>query len=356
MDPLVFRLKNVLHDGDSTTTGQEWREIKAEETLRAAGEAIGWDTPKPPNVGRGLALFDHNTGQGNATATIRLEADGSATVYSPTFDQGAGIHTLQQQIVAEELSLAAEQVKIIVVDTDQSVPESGVGNSRTTFLAGQAAKLAAEDLRNRIFEVGASLLECPADELTLAEGRLVKRASPAAELGFDELVTRAADATESLMGFAEFKSGSTDITSFVTQAAEVEVDPDTGQITIRKFVTTVDSGTILNPIGFTGQVQGGFVTGLGYALMEEMPVVDGHVTTLSFADYKIPTMVDLPELTTVYLPEVPSGPAPYEGKSVGETHNPPTAGAIANAVADAVGVRLTSLPITAEKIYEALRS
>ncbi len=357
MDPLEFRRKNVLHDGDTDPSGKAWQEIKAEETLNAAAEAIDWGSPKSgPYVGRGLAMFDHNSGQGNSSATVRIEPDGSATVLSPTFDQGAGIHTLQRQIVAEELSLTPDQVRITIVDTDSSVPDSGVGNSRTTFLAGQAAKGAAEALRTKLLDLGAGMLECTATDLVLKDGRVVSQGAPgqAKSITLAELVAQATAAGEAPFCFTEFKSSGSDITSFVTQAAEVEVDPETGQVQIKKFITTVDSGTILNPIGHRGQITGGFVTGLGYALMEEMPVEDGRVTTLSFADYKVPTIADLPELTTVYLPEVPSGPAPYEGKSVGETHNPPVAAALANAVADAIGTHITSLPLTAEKIRAAL--
>jgi CO/xanthine dehydrogenase Mo-binding subunit len=201
------------------------------------------------------------------------------------------------------------------------------------------------------------MLECPATDLALHEGSVVKWDSvgPGKSITFANLVARATAAGGAPSGFSEFKSTGSDITSFVTQAAEVEIDPETGQVQIRKFITTVDSGTIINPIGHSGQINGGFITGLGYALMEEMPVEEGRVTTVSFADYKVPTMADLPELTTVYLPELASGPAPYHGKSVGETHNPPVAAALANAIADAIGIQITSLPLTAEKIRAAIR-
>jgi CO/xanthine dehydrogenase Mo-binding subunit len=356
IDPLEFRLKNVLHDGDKTPSGREWKEITAEQTLRAAAEAIGWGNDKPgPNVGRGLSLFDHPTGFGNSTATVKLEQDGTVRVLSPSYDQGAGVHTVVQQIVAEELGLTVDQVVVDVVGTDDSPTDSGVGNSRTTFLAGQAAVQAAVNARNEIIRVAGDLLECPEDDVEVTGGQATARGRGGQSISYAEIAVKAAGQGEPVSGFAEFKSGSPDITSFVTQAAEVEVDPDTGQVSIRKFVTVVDSGTIINPIGHRGQINGGFVTGLGYALMEEMPVSDGHVETLSFADYKIPTMMDVPELTAVYLPEVPSGPTPYQGKSVGETHNPAVGGAIANAIADAVGVRLHDLPATAEKVYRGLK-
>jgi CO/xanthine dehydrogenase Mo-binding subunit len=143
-------------------------------------------------------------------------------------------------------------------------------------------------------------------------------------------------------------------TSFCAQAAEVEVDPDTGQITVRKIVTAHDVGTI-NPLTHQGQIEGGLIQGLGYALMEELRTQDGHISTLSLGEYKIPTMPDIPELHTVLLEPAP-GPAPYQSKGIGESSNTPVAAAIANAVFDAVGVRILDLPITAEKVFAALQA
>jgi CO/xanthine dehydrogenase Mo-binding subunit len=144
-------------------------------------------------------------------------------------------------------------------------------------------------------------------------------------------------------------------TSFCAQVAEVEVDPDTGQITVQKIVTAHDVGTILNPMTHQGQIEGGLIQGLGYALMEELLIEDGHISTLSLGDYKIPTMPDIPELVTVLLESGP-GPAPYQSKGIGESSNTPVAAAIANAVFDAVGVRLTDLPLSAEKVFAALQA
>jgi CO/xanthine dehydrogenase Mo-binding subunit len=145
------------------------------------------------------------------------------------------------------------------------------------------------------------------------------------------------------------------MTSFCAQVAEVEVDPDTGQVTVKKMVTAHDVGTILNPLTHQGQIDGGMIQGLGYALMEELRVEDGQISTLSLGDYKIPTIPDIPELVTVLLDPGP-GLAPYQSKGIGESSNIPVAAAIANAVADAVGVRITDLPITAEKVFAALHA
>ena len=164
-----------------------------------------------------------------------------------------------------------------------------------------------------------------------------------------------AEAGESVTGRSHVdERASTNVTGFAAQVAEVSVDPETGQVRVLRFTTAHDVGRILNPVGHQGQINGGVIQGLGYALMEELSVEDGQVTSLSFGDYKIPTIRDIPPLQTVLI-ESDSGVGPYQIKSIGETPNIPVAAAIANAVADAVGVRIRDLPITAEKVYRALR-
>jgi CO/xanthine dehydrogenase Mo-binding subunit len=160
---------------------------------------------------------------------------------------------------------------------------------------------------------------------------------------------------EPIRGDASVTSTPPGMTSFCAQVAEVEVDPDTGQVTVKKMVTAHDVGTILNPLTHQGQIDGGMIQGLGYALMEELRIEDGQISTLSLGDYKIPTIHDIPELVTVLLDPGP-GLAPYQSKGIGESSNIPVAAAIANAVVDAVGVRITDLPITAEKVFAALNA
>ena len=149
-------------------------------------------------------------------------------------------------------------------------------------------------------------------------------------------------------------SAPSEVTSYAAQVAEVEVDRDTGEVTVKKIYTVHDVGNILNPITHQGQIEGGVIQGLGYALMEELISEDGQVSTLSLGDYKIPTMPDIPELDTRLL-EPSGGQTPYQTKGIGENSNIAVAGAIANAVYDAVGVRIMDLPITAEKVLKALK-
>ena len=145
------------------------------------------------------------------------------------------------------------------------------------------------------------------------------------------------------------------MTSFCAQIAEVEVDPETGQVSLRQLTTAHDVGTVLNPLTHQGQIEGGVAQGLGQALTEHLLIEDGAVSNLHLGDYKLPTTMDMPELTTA-LVESRSGPAPYAGKAVGEHSNVAIPAAVANAVFDAVGVRLTNLPVTAEKVYRGLKS
>ena len=144
------------------------------------------------------------------------------------------------------------------------------------------------------------------------------------------------------------------MTSFAAQVAEVEVNSETGQIKVKRITTAHDAGIVLNSLNYQGQVDGGVVMGVGLTLMEETPMTDGRITTLNMGDFKMPTTKDIPKLTTVLL-ESPTGPVPYHGKAIGELPNVPTAAAIANAVADAVGVRLFELPLSSEKVYWSLK-
>ena len=215
---------------------------------------------------------------------------------------------------------------------------------------------AAQDLREKLLAVAAELFEEPVDSIQLSQGRFVTAGDPQRALSLQEVVAQAISPSGgSIRGEMSVTSTPTGITSFCAQVAEVEVDPDTGQITVNKIVSAHDVGTILNPLTHQGQIEGAMIQGLGYGLMEELMTEDGHISTLSLGDYKIPTMNDIPELVTVLLESGP-GPAPYQSKGIGESSNIPVAAAIANAVADAIGVRILDLPITAEKVFAALQA
>ena len=240
--------------------------------------------------------------------------------------------------------------------TDAVPFDSGSGGSRVTYTSGQAAFGAGCDLRDKLTALAAELFEGAADRIQLRSGYFSMDGDSRRAISIKELVARAsAGGQKTVRGEMDYTSTPAEITSYCAQIAEVTVDPDTGQVKVEKIVTVHDVGTILNPLSHQGQVEGGVIQGLGYALTEEMQTEDGHISTLSLGDYKIPNIGDVPELVTVLLEPAP-GPAPYESKGIGESSNTPVAAAIANAVFDAVGVRIMDLPITAEKVFHALQA
>ena len=223
-------------------------------------------------------------------------------------------------------------------------------------LALGAALGAATDLRDKLCAVAAELLEGPVESIQLSQGQFVLTSNPSRALPVAEVVAQAmAGAVNPIRGTMSVTTTPPHVTAFCAQAAEVEVDPDTGQVTVKKIVTAHDVGTILNPLTHQGQIEGGLVQGLGYALMEELLTADGQISTLSLGEYKLPTIKDIPALETVLL-DPGSGPGPHQAKGIGESSNTPVAAAIANAVYDAVGVRIMDLPVTAEKVFAALQA
>jgi CO/xanthine dehydrogenase Mo-binding subunit len=357
LDPYEFRLRNILQDGDVNPVGEKLQQIRAEETLRKAAEAMSWGrTGKVANVGRGLAIADQLQGAGQSAASVTIDASGQANLYMSLWDTGTGAQTVMRQIVAETLTLPPQQVRLVMQDTDAVPFESGPGGTRVTYTSGQAAFGAARDLRDKLMAVAAELLEGPVESVQLARGRFMLAGDSQRTLSVAEVVAQATAGTGSLLrGEMNVTTTPPHVTSFCAQAAEVEVDPDTGQVTVKKIVTAHDVGTILNPLAHQGQIEGGLMQGFGYALMEELRAEDGQISTLSLGEYKVPTIKDIPELVTVLLEPSP-GPAPYEGKGIGESSNTPVAAAIANAICDAVGVRVMDLPLTAEKVFAALQA
>lgn len=362
MDPYEFRMLNILQEGDTNPVGEEWLNIRAGEALRTAAETIGWDKPKTQAwTGRGLAISDQPPGSGQSAATIAMDAAGQATLRLSLWDTGTGAHTVLRQIVAETLTIPVSDVSVVIQDTDAVDFESGPGGSRVTYTTGQSTLGAAAELREKLTVLAAEYTGGAADALALQGGRFIAGDSsgnpvPGQEISLKEVAARAVAAQgEPLTGHKTYTAPPSEYTAYCAQAAEVEVDPETGQVIVHKIVTAHDVGTVLNPMTHQGQIEGGVIQGLGYALMEEMETAAGQISTLSLGDYKIPTIKDIPELVTVLL-EPAGGPAPFQSKGIGESSNTPVAAAIANAVSDAIGGRpLTRLPLTAERVLAALQ-
>ena len=336
LDPADLRRKNLLRDGDHLANGHHLEHVRASDTLEAALKASHWAEPKAgPWIGRGMAMTHRHIGVGFTNARLHLDVGGTVILSIALPDTGTGAHLVLRQVVAEVLGLPLDQVEIEIANTDDFETDSGVGGSRVTHTGGRAAYHAAEKLKAQI-DAEAAKYGIPAGSLAAIAQAAAKEGRTLEAAHFYDAKTHAA------------------VTSFTAQVAEVAVDPATGEVTVRHFTTAHDVGTIINPIGHQGQIEGGLIQGLGFALMEEMKTEDGRISTLSLGDFKLPTIKDIPPLTTVILQD-PVGPGPFNAKAIGEGSISAVAPAVANAVADACGVRILDLPITAEKVFFALR-
>jgi CO/xanthine dehydrogenase Mo-binding subunit len=320
LDPLEFRLKNCLHDGDSLADGHPLEDVHMEETIRACVERSGWRTPKKPGVGRGMSVTQWHVNSGVTAARLTLYPDGRLLLQTGMPDTGTGLHTVMRQVIAEVLGVSPVSVDVETGGTLEVPEDTGVGGSRATISGGSNAELAARAMKDELAKRGLALGQTK-------EPITVETRYPGAH-GHQIAVT--------------------------CQVAEVSVDRDTGQVTLERLTTAHDVGQVIHPILHQGQIDGGIAHGLGQAVMEDLQIQEGRVTAAHLGDYKLPTVADMPELQTV-LVTAAHGPGPGGAKGIGETANLGLGAAIANAVYDACGVRITALPVTAEKVYEGLR-
>ena len=352
MDPYEFRMKNLMEEGDITLTGGHYKAIKAKDTLKAAAIAAGYSAPKGKYIGRGVAMGYRGPGGGTTSLKVELSPDGSIVIHTSFFEQGTGTYTTLRQITAEELGCKPDEIQIKTLDTDLGVSsDTGLGGSRGTRVASGAAYQAAHKAKEELLALAESKWGWPKSQMIL-NGKNVVNVKSKKQHRWDEMV---AQAGRSITGESFNKDDEhSPVTAFAAQVAEVAVDPETGAVTLRRLTTAHDTGMIMNPVGHQGQIDGGVVQGIGYGLIEYLPVQDGRVQVANFGEYKIPTVKDIPALKTVILAGK-EGVGPYNVKGIGENPISPPAPAIANAIEDAVGVRIKDLPITAEKIYAALR-
>jgi len=354
MDPAKFRMINLVGEGEENALGKSWSGVKAKETLKAALDAAGWKSPKRPNVGRGVAMYERGTGAGKVWVNLTAEADGTFTVFTVAGDQGTGLQTVLCQTVANEMQVPYENVRCRIgntADVSYNV-DVGFGGSRSTNINSAAAYQASAELRKKLCAQAANTLGCSEDQVVYKNGKFLAKGVKAKPLALRDVVKASGGPVTVSVETEVPRKGSS--TSFIAQVAEVEVDRETGRVKLNKFVTAHDVGTIINPLGHQGQIDGEAIMAIGSGLMEELTHDQGKVTTTNLGEYKIPNIVDIPKLTTV-LVKGKNGPGPYEAKGIGEHANVTPPAAIANAVADACGVRLFDVPVTAEKVYAALR-
>src|SRR5258706_1048672 len=353
MDPAKFRMMNLVGEGEENGLGKSWIGVKAKETLKAALDAAEWKSPKRANVGRGVAMYERGTGAGKVWVNLTAELDGSLTVFTVAGDQGTGLQTILCQTVANEMQVPYENVRCRIgntADVGYSV-DVGFGGSRSTNINSAAAFQASAELRKKLNAQAATLLGCAEDQVVYKSGQFSTKGSKRKSLTLSEVVNSTNAPIAVSVETEVPRKGSS--TSFIAQVAEVEVDRETGRVKLNKFVSAHDVGTIINPLGHQGQIDGEAIMAIGSGLMEELLDDQGKVTTSNLGEYKIPNIVDIPKFKTV-LVKGKNGPGPYEAKGIGEHANVTPPAAIANAVQDACGVRIFDAPVTAEKVYQAL--
>jgi CO/xanthine dehydrogenase Mo-binding subunit len=356
MDAVEFRHRNLLKRGDRLPYGVKLEDDKARQLLKRVAARIGWNRAKKkqPYVGRGLAFCIREIGIGEANVEIGLKNDGRVYLVTTVPDTGTGAHTIFRQLAAEILCVNADEIEIVMGTTDHFPTDVAVAASRVTYLAGQACSKAAVELRELLKKEVAAHFDCPAAAVR-CDG-ICFRAGKKENISFSQLAALASSAGRTLRVKANFQMHERGGTAcFFAQAAKIKVDPQTGTVRILRMFSAHDTGTVINPLTFQGQVEGGMVQGLGFALMENLRDDDGKIVTASLGEYKIPNITDVPPLDTLLFQDR-DGPGPFQSKPVGEHSAVPTAPAIANAIYDAIGIQLTDLPLGAEAVYAALKS
>jgi CO/xanthine dehydrogenase Mo-binding subunit len=361
VDALELRLQNLLGRGETFIAGDLPIDCDFAEGLRKAAAAVGWGDPTPaPRRGKGLAcVIKAPLAPSVSSAMVRLHADGSATLLTGTVECGQGGRTVLSQIVAEELALPLDRVRVAASELGMSPYDQATSASRSTTLMGLAVLAAARDVRDQLLALGARQVASDRAALALRDGRIVGAAGElpyaaalAGHFGMSggELIGRGTYRGE--RGHAPL-GGEAPFWEVGMAAAEVEVDEATGVVTVLRYISVADIGRAINPRECHAQEEGGAMMGLGHTFFEQMVYADGQLLNPSLIDYRVPVMGDLPAEYRSLLIENGDGPGPYGAKGIGESGLLPTAPAIANAISRAVGVRFTDLPLTPERVWRA---
>jgi len=363
IDPLELRMKNIA-DRDQTSN-LPYTSKRLEEAYRKGAEAIGWtrrrrapgSDPGPVKSGIGMASQIWWGGGGPpANATIEMSRDGSVHLRAGTQDLGTGTYTFMAQVAAEVLEIPIDRIKVTLGDTELCPYCNLSGGSLTAPSVSPAVRDAAEGLKAKLISGAAAILKAPAEALTFDSGVISRKDGTSRKIPLAEVVAGLGGQTLSADGARNANPEGFAINSFGAQFAEVEVDTRTGRVKVLKIVAAHDAGRILNPLTAENQFQGGVMQGLGYALMEErvMDGATGKVLTTNLQSYKLPLIVHPTEIELIIVSDSDTRISSVGVKGIGEPPIIPTAGAIANAVYNAIGVRVKSLPITPDKVLDAL--
>lgn len=367
MDPLAFRLKNAWENGDTTCTGQALDSVSIKECLQKAADAIDWDQPRPPGVGKGLACNWWVSGTWGTQTLIESNEDGTFRLITGTVDMGTGgLSSAVMQLAAEGLGVPVSSIQLARGDTDTLPWDHGHGGSRMTFTIGRSAYEAARHLRQQILQEAAEHLEASPDDLTIDGDNVhVRGYEPRCVTLSKICYARHKKHGGPMVGVSSVLDepppttkphpiGAFPAPSFCAHAVELRADPDTGEVKITRYAAAHDVGKAINPTGCEGQIEGGVVMGLGLALMEELRQADGKVLNPSFADYLLLTAEDVPPIRSI-LVEQPASEGPFGVKGVGEPPIAPPTGAVANALAELLKRDVRRLPLTPEEVTSLVR-
>ena len=353
MDPIDFRLLNSAKEGTRRATGPLMPKVGFVETLEAAKAHPHYSAPlEGPYRGRGVAsgFWGNNTGPSSCIATIT--PDGVVTLAEGSPDIGGTRASVSQQL-AEVLGIPIEDVKPQVADTDSIGFTSNTGGSGVTFKTGWASYTAAQDIKQQMLERAAKVWDVSLDDVEYVDGVVQHKSDSELKLTFKQMAARQNGTGGPIVGRAGVNPGGAG-PALATHIVDVEVDPDTGKVTILRYTALQDAGKAIHPSYVEGQIQGGVAQGIGWALNEEYFVNDqGHMLNSSFLDYRMPVSLDLPMIDTVIV-EIANPNHPYGVRGVGEVCIVPPMAAISNAIYHAIGVRMTSLPMNPGKVLEAL--
>jgi CO/xanthine dehydrogenase Mo-binding subunit len=368
IDAVELRRRNLLVDGDAFCTGERLDHLNFVSMLDDVAERIGWGTT--PMVERegdvvrawGVsAVIEGTITPSTSTAAVRVNDDGSVVVLTSSVEMGQGIRSALAYNVAEHLGVSTDDVQVSYVDTDLTPYDQQTTASRSAFSMGEALGRASDDLIDKLRHLAAGLLEAPFDEVVFDQGAVHVRGVPDTRMSMGQVIRRTMSGE--VVGEGTFTtSGGLD--PFTGQgvgsahwhqsigAAQVAVDLATGRVTLERYHGAVFAGKVIDPIGAQHQCEGCLLFGVGNALFEELVYADGQLVNGSLADYMVPTLDDLPPDRVFDLVEDPERPEPH---GLGEPALPPIAPAMGNAVHRATGVRVTSLPLTSERVYRALK-
>jgi CO/xanthine dehydrogenase Mo-binding subunit len=376
MDPLELRKQNGYNEGDKFVTDETLHAVGLKECLDEVARSIGWDSTQFKSLsvqgsrsdsirrGKGLACMIKATITPSIScAVVKLNEDASLSIYAGTVEMGQGSETVLAQIAGKELGIPLQTIQVLGVDTDVVPYDLTTSSSRSTFHMGKAVQLAAQDIVRQLKRIVVKEYNVPEDKVSFAGGKI---RLPETQLDYAEVMfKRFGMQGGTLVGEGQVKTSTKDefgeksTSAFwflAAGAAEVEVDVDTGKFRLIKYATAVDVGKALNPLGCRQQLAGAAITGIGQAMFEEIAYDNGQLINPNLVDYVLPSLGDMPSVIDPICVEVPDRNGPFGAKGIGESALIPVAPAIANAIYDAVGVRVKDLPIKAEKIYLGLES